>query len=209
MTKRLALLLLCATGCGFCSPPPVTRDTPPVQLQSSGIARLQALRPQTLKVVFPHDAGPVPVTGQTLETYVGFSSDGLAFAAGLVAPGGLHVLQFVASTTNTTEKLLPLDTDAHRAAAIDALKEDGFPGLEERPAVPKELGVVVAEGTVRLTFTSAPAGAPIKPFEGKAAGTLKAEVVAASLDGKRAAVRIQSVSDNPPLTEYHVFGVFQ
>lgn len=205
MRIRLLLLVLPLTGCGFCSPPPPKRDVIPVQ-KVQGTNRLQAVRPQGLRVVFPIvDAGtaaPTAPSAQQLDNYVGFSSDGLAFAYGQVREG-LHALQIASSTTNTVERMILLDNDAHRAEALKTLKDDGFPGADETPSIPKELAVTVDGPTVRLTFSGLPVGA-VKASP----TTTKAEVAAVSADGKRAAVRITSEAAGQPVVEFHVFPVF-
>ncbi len=223
-TISMLLVLALTAGCHSNEPPPPPKAAPPPPVQMPPGAALQLLKLRQshatgLKVLPPiaalrlrPDGGTPPAPPPaTIDDYMGFSGDGLVFAYALFSSdAGVLTLRFQSATTNTIEKSLPLDNDVHRHQAEAALAEDGFP--HEHAAPPPALGATVSNGRVRLTFSGAPASKEWQPFSGVPGVKIdKAEVVAASADGKYAAVRVIGA---PPagkagLTEFHVFTLFE
>jgi hypothetical protein len=174
-----------------------------VHLSPDAVRRLSMQRAQAGAFAAP------PASTASLDNYAAFSNDGLLFAWALSGSPGGSVLHFIAVTTGTEEKTVPLDTPAHRQEASSALTEAGLPPPGTPSDKARPLGAEVKDGRVVLTFGGVPASKTYEPFGG-AAKVDKVAVIATTKDGKHAAVRIEGtpVKGQGSVVEYHVFPLF-
>lgn len=183
MLRPVLVLFLALGACKRSTAPPPAPETPPTAAPSE----------------------------EALDHYTAFSDDGLLFA--WTEPGAsVFVTRFLASTTNTVEKAVPLESDATRRRVVDELAEEGFPPPGQRLKLPPEVGVVVSDGIAQVTFAGMPAAKPWRPFESRAdVRPVQAQVVAVSNDGRWVAVRTtgaDSDSSAPPV-EHRVVALFE
>lgn len=194
VSVRLPLLVLALAACRDPAPPPVDAGAP-----SPAPTTTAPTTPPPEPA--PVDAGPPPPPDwsalnvhelKALDHYRGFSADGLLYAYTEHSAGaGVPVLAFVATTTNTIERTVPLASKQAREEVAADLAEERFPKPGVKQEVPGIVRVELREGLVQVLFSGMPAAQPFRPWGGQAG--LKptgVEVVALSRDGKKAAIRI-------------------
>lgn len=211
LAAALVVVPLVLTACRDEVPVPVPPPKPPTA--PPAVATPVAPAPTTPT---PGTAPPAPERidlKEALDHYVGFSSDGLAFASSEYSSGaGLPILTVISSTTGTVEKTVPLDSMDTRRRLVAELAEDGFPPPGTREPIPSEITAQIDAGQVVVRFGPVPAARPIKPFAGMQGITpTKVDVVAVSKDGKRVALRIsgQGGGEFGPPVEHRVVELFK
>ncbi len=212
MTRPIAVaLLLAACAKPAATPPPVPSPAPaPAPPQPAPAAVAQPLAPPPSSDV-TKPAPLTPAEDRALDTYAAFSDDDLAFAVAELSPGaGLTVVTFYAVPTNTIEKRMILDSPEGRARVAEQLAADGFPRPGAPQRLPPGLAVTVADGRAQVTVAGQPAAQPFNPFKG--AKVARAAVVAASADGKVAAVRTTATNgagEFGPMTDVRFIKLFE
>lgn len=213
-----ALLLVLANAAPRCSDRPRPPDEPKIE------APAPAPAPETNKEP-TSEPEPTPAPAEedrqrpsveqlaALDTYVGFSADGLLFAYSQMSAGaGLPVVSLQSSTTNTIEKVVPLAGMTARKALIGELDAEGFPRPGVPVKLPAEVTATLRDGLVHVMFGQVPATKPWKPFASlpgvEATG---ARVVAVSPDGQRVAVKVTAKGGGEfgPEAEFVVVKLFE
>lgn len=182
-------------------PPPA----PPAAIADAGAPTEAATKPEW-------EPPLTDAESKALDTYAGFSGDGLVFAATQFSAGaGLPIMLFLSTTTNTVEKNVPIENGDTRVALAKELSEEGFPKPGTPPKIPPMVATKILPEGVVVTFSGMPATRPFKPFEGRSVPA-GATVLALSKDGKHAAVRVVSKSaptEFGPATELHTVTLFE
>ncbi len=212
MRPPLAAALLLAACTKPSAPPPA-----PVAPASSAPAPAPAALPQPLAPATRPEASPAkpaplaPDEDRALDTYAAFSDDDLAFAVAEPSPGaGLTVVTFYAVPTSTIEKRMVLDSPDGRARVAEQLAADDFPRPGKPQKLPPGLAVTVTDGRAQVTVAGQPAAPPFNPFKGSKVA--RAAVVAASSDGKVAAIRTTATNgagEFGPMTDVRFVKLFE
>lgn len=212
-----ALLLVLANAAPRCG----DRPTPPEQPRIESPVPAAPAETPSPDPAPPSDPAPVEADRprptveqlQALDTYVGFSADGLLFAyAQMSAGAGLPVVSLLSSTTNTVEKVVPLAGATARKSLIAELDAEGFPRPGEPVKLPPEVTATLRDGQVHVMFGQVPAVSPWTPFASTPGVTpTGASVVAVSPDGQRAAVKVTAKGGGEfgPEAEFTVVKLFE
>jgi hypothetical protein len=197
IVATLALFTACPTE-QPAPPPPTPPDAgapiaaEPLPVDAGAIATSDAGAAEAA-VVKPEWEPPLTAEeAKALDSYAGFSRDGLVLAVAQFSAGaGLPIMLFISTTTNTVEKSVAIESGAVREKLAKELSEEGFPRPGVPPKIPPMVVAQLVDEGVVVTFSGIPASRPFKPFDGKMKAG-KVSIVALSKDGQRVAVRVTS-----------------